>query len=371
MGLAPTRMIRPAESHGSSMSGRSRPYSALYMPDYLRDFREVVSRGEGSQLKRDRLLKKIRKFERTCKSVGADVNQYPQAKLIEALVSDGHGDKADLMMQFCVARLSRGDFSNWQGWEYRNEWAMGSYSPEVPNRRWRLEHIKSIAILGEQGIGDEVMFGSCIPDVMVRVPKVVYECDPRLVEPFQRSLRIECKPREDIVRRGEEVIRYLTRKRVEDAFIPVGDLPRLFRKDRKHFPAKPFLKALPEKVAKWAHLEGRVGIAWRSRTGQLNPKEMGIKDPVCLQYDHWEYETEGMTVPDCDLHNDIEDILGILANLSKVVTVPQTIVHFAGAVGCPVEVIVPPVGSSRVEDQFRWRYIDPMPWYPNVSVRAR
>jgi hypothetical protein len=340
------------------------------VPDYLRDFREVVSRGSGSQLKRERLLKKIAKFERTCREVGANVNDYPQAKLIECLVEDGHGDFRDLMFQFCVARLVRDDFSDWSGWEYRNEWAMGSYSPEIPNRRWRLEPIESIAILGEQGIGDEIMFGSCIPDVMVRVPKVVYECDPRLVEPFKRSLRIDCKAREDITNRGDPVIRYLTRKRPEDAFIPVGDLPRLFRKSRHHFPGKPFLRPLPEMVDKWKGLRGRTGIAWRGRTGQLPAAELGVADPVCLQYDAWPYETEGLTVPGCDLREDVEDILGILANLERVITVPQTIVHFAGAVGCPVEVILPPVGSSRIEDQFRWRYIDPMPWYRDVSVKG-
>lgn len=342
------------------------------MPDYLRDFREVVSRGSGSAFRRSRLLKKLAKFERTCRKVGADVNRYPQAKFIETLVADGHGDFRDLMFQFCVARLVRGDFSDWSGWEYRNEWALGSYSPEVPNRRWRLEPVKSIAILGEQGIGDEVMFGSCIPEVQALGPKVVYECDPRLVEPFQRALRIDCKPREDIVHRGEEVIRYLTRKRVEDAFIPVGDLPRLFRKSRGHFPGKPFLRPLPEMVEKWKAFRGRIGIAWRSRTGQLPPAELGIENPVCLQYDHWPYETEGMTIPDCDLRDGIEDILGIVANLERVVTVPQTIVHFAGVVGTKVEVIIPPVGTSRIEDAFRWRYTKPkMFWYRDVQVRDR
>lgn len=339
------------------------------MPDYLRDFREVVGRGSGSELKRRRLLRKIDKFERTCRRMGADVNRFPQSKLIEALCADGHGSYRDLMFQFCVARLARGDFSDWTGWEYRNEWAIGSYSPEVPNRRWRLEPASSIAILGEQGIGDEIMFGSCIPDVMVRVPRVVFECDPRLVEVFKRSLGVECKPRDDITHRGDPVIRYLTQKRSEDCFIPVGDLPRLFRKDRSHFPGKPFLKPLPEKVEKWAHLRGGIGIAWRGRTGQFKPGDMGIKDPVCLQYDHWPFETEGMTIPQCDLREDVEDILGIVANLEKVVTVPQTVVHFAGSVGTKVEVLIPPVGSSRTEDQFRWRYIHPMPWYRDVSVR--
>lgn len=338
------------------------------MPDYIRDFAEVIRHGDGSQLRRERLLKKLKRFELELKRVGGDVNLFPQGKFVEALSSDGHGNFKELMFQMVVARLYRGDFSDWTGWEYRNEWAQGSYAREVPNRRWRLEPVKSIAILGEQGLGDEIMFGSCIPDVQIRVPEVVFECDPRLVEVFQRSLRIRCKPRQDILERGEPVVQYLTMKRQEDAFIPVGDLPRLFRKSGV-FPGKSFLKPLPEYVEKWRHLRNRVGIAWRSRTGKLAPGDFGIKDPVCLQYDAWPYETEGMTVPDCDLHNDIEDLFGICANLEKVVSVGQTIVHIAGAIGTRVEVVMPPVGSSRVKNQIPWRYrAGNMPWYPNVTV---
>lgn len=320
------------------------------------------------------LLRKLSKFERICRQVGSDVNRspvpgkHPQQAFIELLSEDGHGKYHELMCQFVFARLIRGDFSDWTGWEYRNEWARASYSPEIPNKRWRLERVNSIAILGEQGLGDEIMFGSCIPDAQVRIQKVVFECDPRLVDVFTRSLKIECKPRQDIVDRNEPIVKYLLLKRDEDVFIPVGDLPRLFRKSRASFPGKPFLSPLPEYVEKWGHLRGRVGIAWRSRTGKLDPKVFGVSDPVCLQYDAWEYETEGMIVPKCDLRDGIEDLLGICANLERVVTVPQTIAHIAGSVGCRVDVVMPPVGSSRIINQMPYRYINPMPWYQNVRV---
>lgn len=337
--------------------------------DLLSDYREVIRRGSGTELRRSTLLRKLSKFERVCREVGADINvprdsRHPQQVFCGLLSEDGHGLYKELMFQFVCARLIRGDFSDWTGWEYRNEWAEGSYSKEIPNKRWRLEKINSLAVLGEQGIGDEIMFGSCLPEVPA---KVVFECDPRLVEPFSRSLGIDCKPRQDILDRGEPIVKYLTLERSEDAFIPVGDLPRLFRKSRESFPGKPFLNPRPELVHKWRHLNGRTGVCWRSRTGQVDHKNFGTGH-VCLQYDAWPYETEGMTVPDCDLRDGIEDLLGICANLERVVTVPQTIVHIAGAVGCSVDVVMPPVGSSRITNQIPYRYIDPMPWYPNTRV---
>lgn len=325
------------------------------MPDYLRDFREVVGRSSGSSVKRGMLLRRLDKFERECLRHGADVNRFPQGKFIEALCSDGHGDFGEMMFRFCQIRMFRGDYSDWTGWEYRDEWAVSSY--KSVHKRWRLEDVGSIAILAEQGIGDELMFLSCLPEVINRVPMVRVECDPRLVGLVKRSFGVEAGPRQN-----------LNDARSEDVILPMGDMPRLFRKSLSSFPGTPYISPLPEMVQKWSHLKGRTGLAWRSRTGSFKPEDFGIDNPVCLQYDAWDYETEGMTVPECDLKNDIEDLLGICANLGRVVSVPQTIVHIAGGIGKETDVVLAPVDSGRVKNQIPWRYGGGMPWYSNTKV---
>ena len=304
------------------------------------------------------LEKRIDKFERVCREVGADVNAFPQAKFIQSLCDDGHGDFKEMMYRFVVSRLERGDYSNWEGWEYRSDWAEQTYL-DLPNKRWRLEPCTSIAVLGEQGIGDELLFSTCLPDLTKMVGQVVVECDPRLMGVLSRLWHVSTRPRTD-----------LSLKRPEDYFIPMGDLPRLFRKKKEDFPKSSILCAKPEMVEKWKHLKGMTGLAWRGRRGKHKPQDFGLKNPVCLQYDAWDYETEGMIVPDCDLKNDIEDILGILANLERVVTVPQTIVHLAGISGVKVDVIIPPVSSGRVIDAWQWGYGlgSKMDWYDSVTV---
>jgi hypothetical protein len=330
----------------------------------LQDLREVIRRGEGSKLKRDTILRKIDRFELECKRVGSDPNSKGQLEFCKLL----EGDHKEWMFRMCAVRLLRGDYSDWTGWEYRNEWAISSYDPSLPNRRWRCEPIKSLAILGEQGIGDEIMFASCVGDVqrLGVIPSI--ECDPRLVEVFKRSFGCEVRSRTDLDRNNPSSIRYLSQKRTEDAFLPIGDLPRFFRK--RGFPGTAFLHPLPEMVEKWNSYKGRTGVAFRGRRGQFLPEDFAVKDPVCLQYDLWDAESEGMEVPKIDLRNDIEDLLGICANLEKVVTVGQTIVHIAGSIGTPVEVVLPPVTSGRVKDQFAWRYGlgKTMPWYNSVKV---
>lgn len=331
------------------------------MPDYLEDLREVIRRGDGSRLKKDSMLRKVRKLELRVKNGGGDVNIHPQTVLVDAL----GGDKKEWMFRLCAARLLRGDYSDWSGWEFRNDWAQETYLP-YPTKRWAGEKVNTLAVLGEQGIGDEIMFGSCIPDVQRLGIEVTIECDKRLETVFQRSFGCKTRPRD---RRGEKNLP-LDLKRPEEAFIPLGDLPGLFRGSRKSFPRVPHISTSSGALEKWAHLRGKTGIAWRGRRGQLNPKDFGLNNPVCLQYDAWEHETQGMEVPKIDFHNDIEDLLGICANLDRVITVPQTIVHLAASQGVPVEVIVPPVESGRVMDQLNFKYglSGKMDWYKSVRV---
>src|SRR5260221_2785375 len=82
--------------------------------------------------------------------------------------------------------------------------------------------------------------------------------------------------------------------------------------------------------------------------------------------------TVGLEVPAIDRRTDIEDLFGICANLERIVTVPQTIVHIAGSIGTRVDVVIPPVASGRVRDQFQYRYGlengKPMAWYKSVNV---
>ena len=332
------------------------------MPDYLEDLREVIRRGHGSDLRKESMLRKVRKLELRVRRGGGDVNSFPQSYLVEGL----EGDKKEWMFRLCAARLLRGDYSDWSGWEYRNEWCESTYNSDLPNKRWEGEGVKSLAILGEQGIGDEILFASCISDVLAKGIEVTIECDKRLESVFQRSFGCKTRPRD---RRGESRLPLMLR-RPEEAFIPLGDLPAIFRRSRIMFTSGAFIKPDIEKVKLWSHLKGKTGIAWRGRRGQLNPKNFGLNNPVCLQYDAWEQETQGMEVPEIDLHNDIEDLLGICANLERVITVPQTIVHLAASQGVPVEVVIPPVKSGRVPDQLNFKYgmSGKMDWYKSVRV---
>ena len=48
--------------------------------------------------------------------------------------------------------------------------------------------IKKIFLLKEQGVGDQIMFSSMIPEIYDNADKLIVECDHRILPLFQRSL---------------------------------------------------------------------------------------------------------------------------------------------------------------------------------------
>lgn len=278
----------------------------------------------------------------------------------------------------CEARFMLGDYSDWSGWEFQSDYHAGlwhwkdSYGGKsnnpFPIPRWNGTRVKKLWIIGDQGVGDEVFFGSCIPDVQRMVDSVILECDPRLQKAFERSFGCETRKAE---------IDGKTRKVQKvpegcDAWWPLGDLPRNFRRSLKSFPNGPYLTADPVQVERFKEFEGKVGISWRGAQGHESRIRDAYPDAVSLQYDlEW---TEDVVAPPVDLRNDIEGVLGLLANLSKVVTVSTSVAHFAGALGRPLDVIIaaPETALADRRSILPWKWIcgdnGRTPWYPTARV---
>ena len=109
-----------------------------------------------------------------------------------------------------------------------------------------------------------------------------------------------------------------------------------------------FIKQLREKL-----IEGING-------SYVNPSGL-----VNLQYDG---NHEALTDPGIDLKNDIEGVVALCAQLARVVCVPTSIIHIAGAIGAKVEV-VPADEENLIRNQLNWSEVPGRSlWYPNVHV---
>lgn len=264
----------------------------------------------------------------------------------------------------CCARILRGDYSQPEGWQYRDSWAATMRYGIKTIPFWDGEPTDSLAVIGEQGIGDEIFFASMIPEAMIRCKKVVYCCDERLITIFERSLPgLKCKTRYVDARQDLLDGDYT-------AFIPAGDLFPLFRRRKEDFPRKPFLKAQNERIGQFEQYRGRTGLAWSGRHGSIPPVSFGLSLPLSLQYNAVD---DGVEAPQLDLRNDLEGVLALISVLDRVVSVPASPFHFSGALGVPTDVVIAPRASEReidaiVDELDHHVPLGESPWYPNLTV---
>lgn len=293
--------------------------------------------------------------------------------------------RGEAHMNRALLRLADGDFAG--GWEdYAHRFAAGdAFARRFGIPEWRGEDLtgRSILVWGEQGLGDEILFGTVLPDLVGRAGRVIVECDARLTGLFARALP------------GADVRAPTPDHRIgpadADFHAPMGGIAARLRPGLRHFPATgPFLAPDRTLAAAWrARLAAlgaglRVGICWRSsrmtadragaysRIGQWGPvlAVPGIAF-VSLQYDEHAAERAealrrfGATLhhwPDLDQRNDLEGVAALMAGLDLVVTAPTAVGELAAALGVPVWRIGGGVGD--------WTCLGTAvrPWFPSMAV---
>ena len=97
---------------------------------------------------------------------------------------------AQLQLSLCLLSKGRLDEA-WPRYEERFRLARRDtprQPPPVPRWNGEAESSKRLLVWREEGIGDEVRFSTCIPDIAAAWPgQVVFECSARMVSVFRRS----------------------------------------------------------------------------------------------------------------------------------------------------------------------------------------
>lgn len=299
-----------------------------------------------------------------------------------------------------MGRLAEG----WAAYEWR--FRSGAVPREQPSSQPRWEGNdpagKTILVWVEQGLGDQLLFFSMVPDLMRAGARCVVECDWRLVKLLERSFP------------GAEVVPYCTppHPRVQqpdiDFQIPVGSLARWLRPGLESFPQKTgYLAPDPFQVSRWRNRldalgEGlKVGICWRSgmtrgsrsmHYSQLNQWGPILTAPevhfINLQYDECSKELReakqllGARVhvwKDMDLKNDQDGLAALMSVLDLVISAGTAVDSMAGAVGAPTWVLMRGIGDlwGLGTNRCPWsRSVRPFlcgaaaPWEPVIATIA-
>ncbi len=291
-----------------------------------------------------------------------------------------------------LALLVRGQFA--EGWpEYA--WRVRSkHTPtffgRFPFPYWRGEPLagRKILVWTELGPGDETLAATMIPDLLAAGATVLLLCSPRMAPLFARSF-----PSAHVIAAGETPRDPSITQGI--AFqASLGELGAVLRPAFESFPRQCApLKADPDRTA---ILRARyqaaspgaklVGISWRSKNVRIEdaksiPLEAWtpiLKRPgvtfVSLQYGdvaqdvaHAERDP-GVRIlvdPQIDPLANLDDCAAQIAAMDLVISVSNTTVHLAGALGRPIWALIP----SNHGRLWYWFLERPdSPWYPSAHL---
>lgn len=254
--------------------------------------------------------------------------------------------------------------------------------------KWNGENIKEkiILIWGEQGIGDEIIFATCIKDLINEGCQIIIECQKRLVNPFSRSFsNIKVRESSHIT-----ISPFLALNDDYDYHLPIGSLMSFYRNNINDFDQSTPYMLIDNSVANEfetrlinSNKKYRVGISWRS--GLMNAERnssytslldwgpiFNFKNIEFINLQYGECESELKTVEekfninilrwtDLDLKDDIDSTLSLISRLDLVVTVGNAVFSMAASVGVKVLLLLP----RKTYNQFG---TSRFPFFPNIEV---
>ncbi|HEY8615591.1 tetratricopeptide repeat protein [Phenylobacterium sp.] len=289
-----------------------------------------------------------------------------------------------------LLRLAAQDFA--AGWaDYEARWRLPAFlrgsrgmAPEAmvphlhpaPSRADLAD--RRVLVVGEQAVGDEVMFASMIPDLARLASHVTLVANPRLQRLFRASFPEVAVPDPS----GLAID--------ADLLVAAGSLGAALRRHVTDFPGEAYLRPPAADLARWAERLGprqgrlRIGLSWRGGVAESHAHARSVPlerfvaglgldgcDLVSLQHGPVADELAAADArgdppirrfEPAETH-DLADLAALIANLDLVVSVQNTNVHLAGALGAPCLALLP--------DAAEWRYGEAgesLPWYRSVRL---
>ena len=256
----------------------------------------------------------------------------------------------------------------------------------------QIKNNSKILIIREQGVGDEILYGTMYGDLLYKYSNVIIECDERLIPLFKNSFQE--KHLKKFVKLGvyssdiNEIKNF-------DFILYAGSLGRIFRRNVKSFYQKPYLK----KINNYEDLELKniitkmkeikIGISWKSfKNRYSSEKSLELKDFINilelnntsifnLQYGDIADELTNflnrnnykiLTLSKLDLFNNLSGLANLLSELDYFITVSNSTAHLAGALGIKTILIKP----SRHASFHYWDYENSKtPWYESITIISR
>jgi tetratricopeptide (TPR) repeat protein len=299
-------------------------------------------------------------------------------------------------MLHCAGRIGEG----WDAYESRlHPRFAGRTAFAIDRPRWEPGADlagKSLLVVGEQGLGDEILFANLLPDLIERLGpkgKLSLAVETRLVPFFQRSFPMATVGAHVSGNVGSQLTRiapFIGDGATIDLWSPQASLLREFRRSIDDFPSRAsFMTADPERVAHWrkvleaAPAGPKVGLLWKSavtlgaRHRYYSPfagwapvlAQKGVTF-VNLQYGDCteelatakrDFGVEIWSPPGIDLKQDLDDVAALCSAMDLVAGFANATLNIAAACGVPTLLVSVPGAWTRLGTLRS-------PWYPQARV---
>ena len=284
-------------------------------------------------------------------------------------------------MQIYNKELKEG-WSNFQSrWFYHNFKAVPFKSSK--KQLTSLNKLEKILIWAEQGVGDQIMYGSMFTEISKFSKKVTIKFDKRLIKIFEKKHK-----KINFVANSTDI-----KEEEYDAHLPLGDLGIFFRKDLNSFknvkfPYIDFDNKIYNEIKKTHKSQNKIiiGVSWTSKNVEMGHDKsinlmnlmpiFKLNDSIFLDLEYKDseldknifYKETGIKIhkiKDIDYFNDILAVSSIINSCDLIITCSNVNAHIAGALGKKTYLLLP-LGKGRL---LNWGSENETSiWYPSVRI---
>lgn len=298
----------------------------------------------------------------------ADDGAFEDALRLYDQALAARGNSPQIRLNRAILHFQMGNLGDgWRDYKARIQIPNKVPAADLKLAEWKGEPLKRgrLLVRAEQGIGDQLMFMSVLPDLLSGQIKVILECETRLVSLAARSFP-KARVKAQSLSTVNGVVRadygWLRQEGGANATVLMGSLPRFLRKSLDAFPKDHiFLVPDSQERARWKNafkaLESApaIGICWRSgktgghRATQYAPLEVWgafLRDLsgaiVCCQYDAQADEIAALETasgrkifvpPGLDQKNELDRAAAMLSALDILVSAPTAVAWLGAGAG--------------------------------------
>jgi len=304
-----------------------------------------------------------------------NLNQLEKAKIHYNKSISLNPKSYDSYLFKSLIELSENNFlEGWKNYEFR--WFKQAERINIKKPKWDGKTSnQEIIIWGEQGLGEQILFSSIIPECEKIFKNIILVIDEKLKLIYQESF-----PNIKVFAPNEA-----WSNESFDCHLPIGSLGKFFRNNLQSFPkSNNYLTIVPKNNNKE---KLKCGLSWKSVNsveGDLKSISLERLLPILknenINFFNVQYTDEKNNVDlfnqqnnlniinleDLDSFNDLYHLCQYLKSFDLLLTISNTTAHLAGALGVPTILMLP----NNIGKLWYWANTihNQSLWYPTVKI---